>query len=80
LYDKSNGKPLKGLTNRRKAERTLFLKGYVEYVNNSDIEQVAREVIDGKWGNGADRKRRLLGAGYDYAQVQTLVNKLITGG
>lgn len=40
LYDKSNGKPLKGLTNRRKAERTLFLKGYVEYVNNSDIEQV----------------------------------------
>lgn len=80
LYDKSNGKPLKGLTNRRKAERTLFLKGYVEYVNSSDIEPVAREVIDGKWGNGVDRKRRLLSAGYDYAQVQTLVNKLITGG
>lgn len=80
LYDKSNGKTLKGLTKRRKEERTLFLKGYVKSVNNSDIEQVAREVIEGKWGNGVDRKRRLLGAGYDYAQVQTLVNKLITGG
>lgn len=80
LYNKCNGEPLKGLTRRRKEERTLFLKGYVEYVNNPDIEQVAREVIDGKWGNGADRKRRLIGAGYNYAQVQTLVNKLITGG
>lgn len=80
LYNKAGGKVLKGLTTRRNEERRLFLKGYVEYVNNTDIEQVAREVIDGKWGNGADRKRRLTEAGYNYSQVQTLVNKLITGG
>lgn len=80
LYDKSNGKPLKGLTKRRNEERTLFLKGYVEIVNNNDYTEIAREVIDGKWGNGADRKRRLIEAGYNYAQIQTLVNKIITGG
>lgn len=80
LYDKSNGKPLKGLTKRRNEERTLFLKGYVEIVNNNDYTEIAREVIDGKWGNGADRKRRLTEAGYNYSQIQTLVNKIITGG
>lgn len=80
LYNKAGGKELKGLTKRRKEERTLFLKGYVETVNNKDYIMVAREVIDGQWGNGADRKRRLTEAGYDYSQIQSLVNKLITGG
>lgn len=40
-------------------------------------EQLAREVIAGKWGNGAERKRRLTAAGYDYTAVQRLVNKLL---
>ena len=40
-------------------------------------EQIAREVIQGKWGNGADRKKRLTDAGYDYATIQALVNKLL---
>ena len=41
------------------------------------IDEIAREVIDGKWGNGADRKNRLTAAGYDYAAVQSRVNKLL---
>lgn len=40
-------------------------------------EEIAREVIQGKWGNGADRKKRLTDAGYDYATIQALVNKLL---
>lgn len=40
-------------------------------------EEIAREVIQGKWGNGADRKKRLTDAGYDYDTIQTLVNKLV---
>lgn len=80
LYNKAGGKELKGLTKRRKEERNLFLKGYVVTVNNNDYTEIAYEVIDGKWGNGADRKRRLTEAGYNYPQVQSLVNKLITGG
>ena len=38
---------------------------------------VAREVIDGKWGNGEDRKARLTAAGYDYKAVQEEVNRLL---
>ena len=41
------------------------------------VDDIAREVIDGKWGNGADRKNRLTAAGYDYAAVQSRVNKLL---
>lgn len=37
-------------------------------------EQLAQEVIDGKWGDGDDRKNRLTQAGYDYQAVQNIVN------
>lgn len=42
-------------------------------------EEIAKEVIDGKWGNGADRKDRLTKAGYSYSTIQSLVNKLLKG-
>ena len=38
-------------------------------------EQIANEVIAGKWGNGADRKRRLEAAGYDYGAIQKIVDQ-----
>lgn len=41
------------------------------------ITEVAKEVIEGKWGNGAERKRRLTQAGYDYFAVQRTVNELL---
>lgn len=37
-------------------------------------EQIADEVIAGKWGNGEDRKVRLTNAGYDYNTIQGIVN------
>lgn len=40
------------------------------------IEAVAKEVIEGKWGNGEDRKKRLTAAGYSYSKVQAKVNAL----
>lgn len=40
------------------------------------IDELAREVLQGKWGNGAERKKRLEAAGYDYAAVQKKVNRL----
>lgn len=43
----------------------------------ASIEQIAREVIAGKWGNGEERKRRLMGAGYDYYVVQAEVGRLL---
>ena len=34
------------------------------------VNEIAQEVLDGKWGNGTDRKNRLAAAGYDYLEVQ----------
>lgn len=41
------------------------------------VNTIAREVLAGKWGNGTDRKNRLVKAGYDYSKVQAAVNKLV---
>ena len=38
---------------------------------------IAKEVIQGKWGNGAERKNRLTMAGYNYRKVQAIVNTLV---
>lgn len=39
----------------------------------SNVE-IANEVIAGKWGNGTERKERLTGAGYNYSEIQEIVN------
>ena len=41
------------------------------------VDTIAQEVVDGKWGNGDDRKKRLEQAGYDYSAVQAKVNALL---
>ena len=43
-------------------------------------EEIANEVIAGQWGNGNDRKTRLQNAGYDYNEIQDIVNKKLGGG
>lgn len=43
-------------------------------------EELANEVIAGKWGNGEDRKNRLTQAGYDYYAVQSIVNQKLGAG
>lgn len=42
------------------------------------IDELAQEVIDGKWGNGEDRRKRLEEAGYDYDKVQDKVNSILS--
>lgn len=39
-------------------------------------EEIAQEVMQGKWGNGEDRKNRLITEGYDYNAIQAIVNEL----
>ena len=41
------------------------------------VDELAREVIRGLWGNGADRRNRLTAAGYSYDAVQRRVNELL---
>ena len=47
------------------------------YPTKKSVDEVAREVIQGKWGNGSERKNRLTAAGYDYNEVQKKVNQMI---
>lgn len=44
------------------------------------MDEIAREVLDGKWGNGATRKQLLRAAGYNPAMVQLKVNELLKKG
>lgn len=62
------------------------LNGYdAEYVEptpqptnpNKTIDELAQEVIDGKWGNDKDRLNRLTEAGYNYDEVQNRVNEIL---
>ena len=51
---------------------------WVEDAKKSN-EEIAKEVIAGKWGNGDDRKNRLASAGYNYNTIQSLVNQMLSG-
>lgn len=54
-----------------------LLSGNAPVKQEKTVEQLAQEVIDGKWGNGDDRKKRLTAAGYSYTAVQSRVNQLM---
>lgn len=60
-------------------ELGTFDDGYLAKLqaNEKTVSQLAQEVIAGKWGNGAERKNRLEQAGYNYTEIQNLVNKLL---
>ena len=47
--------------------------------NKKSINEIAKEVIAGKWGNGVVRKTKLTLAGYDYKEVQAEVNRILKG-
>lgn len=78
-YNKAGGRVYNGLTRRRKAERALFLTKVApekKPVKKKSNETIAKEVLAGKWGSGKERKKKLKAAGYNYAAVQKIVNKL----
>lgn len=61
------------LVTRTKGHTAIVIEGD----DKKTLEEIAIEVIDGKWGTGMDRKNRLHAAGYDYAQVQAIVNAMV---
>ena len=50
---------------------------YIDYSPDKTIEELAQEVIQGKWGNNPERKKKLEEAGYDYNKVQSKVNEIL---
>lgn len=56
------------------ADLSRYSRGNTTQPQSKPIDQIANEVIAGQWGDGADRKKRLTDAGYDYNAVQNAVN------
>ena len=48
--------------------------------SKKSIDEIAREVINGRWDNGEKRKQALFAAGYDYDAVQARVNQILGHG
>ena len=55
-----------------------YAKGNSSAPAKKSNEEIAAEVIAGKWGNGTDRQNRLSQAGYDYSAIQSIVNKKLS--
>lgn len=57
---------------------SIIIKGgFNGYNSSNNIDKIANEVINGDWGNGEERKKRLTAAGYNYNEVQQRVNQLL---
>ena len=48
-----------------------------EECDGKSVNEVALEVIQGLWGNGDERKNRLIAAGCDYDAIQNEVNRIL---
>lgn len=65
-----------------KAVQALVDKGVgkpATATTRKSVQQLATEVLAGKWGNGADRQRQLKAAGYSYVAVQAEVDRRLGG-
>lgn len=71
-----NGKYIRGFITPKYTSNTVSTP---EQKPNKDLTIVAREVIAGQWGNGADRKKNLEAKGYNYNEVQKKVNEILNG-
>lgn len=56
--------------------KVLFGRPKYDYVKKSALE-IAREVIHGLWGNGRERRTKIVEAGYDYNEVQAYVKDIM---
>lgn len=77
--------------NAKKMAKRLKAAGFNTYITTvsgtpvaasakKSINEIAREIVLGKWGNGSDRKNRLIKAGYtqdEIIQIQKKVNELL---
>ena len=59
--------------------KTQFKRDVEKGNVSKSLESVAKEVIAGKYGNGAERSLKLKSAGYDPKAVQNEVNRLLKG-
>ena len=65
--------------NNVRVDPTPYLdKDFTENTQNtSNLEEVAKAVIKGVYGNGEERRQKLENAGYNYSEVQGIVNRML---
>ena len=84
LYDQNRS------GNRTANERSLIKSHIYQYIRikgdrpadetpSKNIDEIAKDVINGKYGNGETRRKKLEAEGYDYDAVQNRVNELLYG-
>lgn len=71
-----NGRYIRGFVTPKYDDNTVSAPAQS---SGKDIKTVAREVIAGTWGNGDARKKALVDAGYNYSEVQSMVNQILNG-
>lgn len=74
----------RGVIKSKLADRNFTFWGkcpWIEYAEpatpGKTVQEIAKEVLAGLWGNGDDRRKKLTADGYDYDSVQSAVNVLI---
>lgn len=70
-----NGKYIRGFITPKFSSGTST----VTPSTKKSVDEVAKEVLAGAWGNGDARKNALTAAGYNYSEVQAAVNRLAGG-
>lgn len=70
-----NGKYIRGFITPKYDMDTIS----VDVAPGKDIKTLAMEVIAGVWGSGETRKKSLASVGYDYKEVQAMVNQILNG-
>lgn len=72
-----NGKFIRGFITPKYDEDDSY--NPPETVERKTTDELAQEVIAGKWGRGQERRDRLTASGYDYQTVQNRVNQILNG-
>ena len=75
-YKKTTTKPT--AQKQTASKPTTTPKPTTTQTKKKSVDEIAKEVIAGKWGSGGDRKARLAAAGYNYNVIQAKVDELMS--
>lgn len=75
--DKSNAEAMAEKIKKAGFDTYITTKSGTAVSSKKSLDDIAYEVILGKWGNGQERKDNITKAGYDYEAVQKRVNEIL---
>ena len=76
-YIENNSRYIRGYGLPRYEEEKKVFKEKETSKQKKEVREIAKEVINGKWGNGQARKDALKKAGYNPEEIQKEVNKIL---